>query len=389
MGKKERRAYLDAIRKRYAKADRVGKGRILDEFCAVCEFHRKHAIRLLGHSGPRPGKRAGRPPRYADPALLSVLRRIWLACDQMCSKRLKAALPLWLPHYETSYGRLPEPLKARLLALSAATIDRLLKPLRARLGRRGLTGTKPGTLLKTQIPLRTNHWDITRPGFLEADTVAHCGNSLAGSFVWSITLTDICTGWTECRAVWNKGAHGVVEQIRRVEAALPFKLRGFDCDNGSEFLNHHLLRYFAHRRDPVAFTRSRPYHKDDNAHVEQKNWSCVRQLLGYDRLEHPHHVRLINNLYANEWSLYINHFCPSMKLKAKQRDGAKTKRQYHPPQTPLQRLLATRELTKPAKTALRDLHAQLNPFTLKATIETKLRRIFNSVSVTSNLRQRI
>ena len=172
----------------------------------------------------------------------------------------------------------------RLNSISAATIDRLLKPIRAKIGGRGLSGIKPGKLLKKHIPIQSGVWDVSQPGFMEADTVAHCGDSLAGDFVWSLTMTDICTGWTECRATWNKGADGVMTQIKTIQQALPFPIRGFDCDNGSEFLNWNLLRYFQSYEQPIKFARSRPYHSNDNAHVEQKNWSCVRQLFGYDRI---------------------------------------------------------------------------------------------------------
>ncbi|HEY8097744.1 MAG TPA: integrase [Methylobacter sp.] len=274
MGKQERRAYLQAISKRYCRSDKTNKQKILDEFCAVCGYARKYAIRLLNHkqdSPSLPRKRPGAKPKYHSSSLMEPLRRIWFASDQLCGKRLKAALPLWLPHYESEYGVLSETVRGDLLKVSAATLDRLLKPLRVQ-HPKGLSGTKPGSLLKTQIPIRTQHWDETQPGFMEADTVAHCGNSLAGDFVWSLTMTDIVTGWTECRATWNKGSQGVLEQIQAIETVLPFPLRGFDCDNGSEFLNHHLLRYFTDHPASPAFTRSRPYKKNDNAHVEQKNW---------------------------------------------------------------------------------------------------------------------
>jgi len=264
----------------------------------------------------------------------------------------------------------------KLRRISAASIDRLLKPVRAQAGRRGLTATKPGTLLKRQIPLQTNSWDTLRPGFIEADTVAHCGDSLAGSCVWSLTLTDLYSGWTECRATWNKGAHGVITQIKTIQKAMPFKLRGFDCDNGSEFLNWHLLRYFQHPRRRVQFTRSRPYRKNDNAHVEQKNWSCVRQLLGYERFDNPRMVQLINDLYANEFSLLNNYFCPSMKLIHKTRLGAKIVRKYSAPQTPAQRLINHPDIAQTRKIHLVRTSSELNPFELRDTIQIKLRSIF-------------
>lgn len=389
MGNQAKRAYLEAIRKRYRQAPKSGKAKILDEFCAVCGYHRKYAIRLLGRSPGQAGnRRPGRKPRYSHPQLLEALRRIWLATDQMCSKKLKAAIPLWLPHYETEHGPLESSVRACLLAASAATLDRLLRPVRAEIPRHGLSGTKPGTLLKNQIPIRTEHWDITLPGFVEADTVAHCGNSLAGDFVWSLTLSDILTGWTECRATWNKGAHGVVSRIQDIERALPFPLLGFDCDNGSEFLNHHLLRYFADHPCQPAFTRSRPYKKNDNAHVEQKNWSHVRSLFGYERFDHPGLVDLMNDLYANEWSQLQNHFCPTLKLVEKTRVGARYRKKYSPPQTPYARILACAHVDEARKQRLQALHETLNPFALQRKIQAKLRGIFKLVKVTSNSRQR-
>jgi hypothetical protein len=205
----------------------------------------------------------------------------------MCSKRLKAALPLWLPFYEEKYGTLPATIRCQLVQISPATMDRLLKKVRARYPGKGLCGTRPGRLLKHQIPIRTDNRDLAQPGFLEADTVAHCGSAMAGDFIWSLTLTDIYSQWTENRAVWNKGAKDVLEQIKDVEGRLPFAILGFDVDNGSEFLTFHLWRYLLDRPGPVPLTRSRPYRKNDQAHVEQKNWTHVRQLLGYERLEAP------------------------------------------------------------------------------------------------------
>jgi hypothetical protein len=390
MGKNERQAYLKAIRSRYRRTNKKAKAAILDEFCAVCGYHRKYAIRLLNQRGKarRPG-RPGRKPRYAAPELLTALKRLWFASDQMCSKKLKAAIPLWLPHYATVYPALSAETEAQLRSISAATMDRLLQPVRVVHARRGLGGTRPGSLLKTQIPIRTHFWDVSQPGFMEADTVAHCGNSLAGSFVWSLTMTDILTSWTESRATWDKGAQGVLTQIRDIEAHLPFALQGFDCDNGSEFLNYHLVRYFSGHPSLKSFTRSRPYKKNDNAHVEQKNWSHVRQLFGYDRFEEQQLLPLMNDLYTHEWSLYQNHFCPSMKLQAKHRINSKYVKKYAAPQTPYQRVLAADQISDEAKQCLQTIHQSLNPFILKQAIEKKLQAIFQLVKVTSNVRQRI
>lgn len=384
MGYDEKKAYLEEIRARYQKAHKKLKAIILDEFCAVCGYHRKHAIRLLWASFRRTKpivKRRGIKSTYNNSTILEPLTKLWLATNQMCSKKLKVALPLWLPFYEDEFGKLKEETKTKLLVISAATIDRILKPSKVKYKRKGLCGTKPGSLLKNQIPIRTDNWDITKPGFCEADTVAHCGNSLAGDFVWSLTFTDIFSGWTENRAVWNKGSLGVIEQIKDIEEKLPFKLFGFDCDNGTEFLNHHLIRYFSDRpkEKMVQFTRSRPYHKDDNAHVEQKNWTHVRQFFGYDRFANKGLVALMNDLYSNEYNLLQNYFCPSMKLISKKRVNSKYHKKYDQPQTPYQRLLSSHDITLEAKQRLTATYYSLNPFALRRSIESKLKNIFKLV----------
>ena len=344
-----RKEYLLSIKNRYPAASKKDKKNILDEFCSVCGYNRKYALRLLNQKSVRPKKKSGRKPIYSK-ELLKPLKDLWFATDQMCSKKFVAAIPMWLPFYETEFGNLSQKIKKQILQISPATIDRILKPIRVRFKTKGLTATKPGSLLKNQIPIRTDFWDVDRPGFLEADTVAHCGNSLAGNFVWSLTVTDICSTWTENRAVWTKNAHGIVSAMKNIEAKLPFKILGFDCDNGSEFLNQFLWEYFADRgKNPVAFTRARPYKKNDNAHVEQKNWTHVRQLLGYDRYEKFELVELINDLYQNAWGPYQNFFCPAMKLKSKTRINSKYVKKYDLAKTPYQRLLESKEISDEKK----------------------------------------
>lgn len=375
-----RREYLEAIRNRYRNSGKRGKSVILDEFCATCGYNRKYAIRLLKKPLPASSQRRPGPvSRYHGEQLLVPLKRIWFATDQMCSKKLKAAIPLWLPFYEREYEPVSPAVTQKLLAISAATIDRLLKPLRA-LHKKGRCTTKPGTLLKNQIPIKTHHWDVGKPGFFEADTVAHCGDSMAGDFVFSLTFTDIFSGWTENRAVWGKGSQGVLRQIRDIEQRIIFPILGFDCDNGSEFLNHHLVRYFTDRpKAPVQFTRSRPYQKNDNAFVEQKNWTHVRQLLGYDRFDNPELVPLLNDLYSSEWSLFNNYFCPTLKLKEKQRINSRYIKKYESPQTPCRRLLDSPDVSADAKHTLEQVYNSLNPFTLKKSLETKLKALFSIV----------
>lgn len=389
MSRTEKHAYLQAIRQRYRKSTRKQKAKILDEFCAVCGYNRKYAIRILRKRPQKRKAKPGRKPWYDPKTILEPLKAIWLATDQMCSKRLKVAIREWLVHYEKEQGDLDDITRGQLYAISPPTIDRLLKPLRVEYPSKGLSGTKPGRLLKNQIPIKTDNWDVTQPGFLETDTVAHCGNSLAGDFIWSITMTDILTSWTENRATWNKGGGGVEKQVKNIEKSLPFAILGFDCDNGSEFLNYHLMRYFTNREQPVQFTRSRAYHKNDNAHVEQKNWTHVRHLFGYDRFDNPVLVDLMNDLYANEWSLYQNHFCPVMKLIEKIKINSRYYKRYDKPMTPYYRLMTSGHLSEEAKTKLREQHKSLNPFELKRIIDKKLKHIFKYVTITPKVRKRL
>jgi hypothetical protein len=368
--------YLGRIYDRYQRAGREHKSKILDEFCAVCGYHRKAALRLLNRPRARPPqRRAGRKPRYDRAQLLGPLKTIWLASEQPCGKRLKAIIPLWLPHLKK--GVSPEA-RRQLLELSAATLDRLLAPVRARHPRRGRSTTKPGSLLCHQVALRGGPANTTEPGHLEADTVAHCGDTTAGDYVHSLTVTDPPSGWTENRATWNKSAAGVLAQYQDMEKGLPFAVKSFHSDNGSEFLNWSLHRHL--REQAVPFTRSRAYRKNDNAHVEQKNWTHVRQLFGHDRLEHPELVELMNAIYCHEWRLLQNYFLPSAKLIAKQKLGSKYRRRYEKPKTPLQRLLESAVLSDQAKAALRWQYAQLNPFHLREELERKLRLFFTAKS---------
>ncbi len=379
MSSRSKREYLEAIYLRYKRASRKDKAIILDEFCTTCGYHRKHAIRLLKKYSrfikPKKKKR-GRTPLYNKETIVKPLKKIWLSANLPCSKKLKAVLPLWLPGYVQEYEGLPTEVTEALIAISPATIDRLLKPVRVKYKGRGRATTKPGTLLRKQIPIKTNQWDESHPGFLEADTVAHCGTSMAGMFAFTIDCVDIATGWTEQRAVWGKGETDVLEQIKDIEVSLPFPLLGFDSDNGGEFLNYHLLRHFTERQQRVQFTRSRAYHKDDNSHIEQKNWTHVRQWLGYHRFDIPEIVPLLNKLYTTEWRLFHNFFCPSVKLIEKQRIASKTIKRYDNPKTPYQRVMDSLDIAPSKKQPLTKLFKKLNPFHLRKAMEDKLKRIF-------------
>jgi hypothetical protein len=381
MSPRSKKEYVETIFLRYKQATREQKILILNEFCATSGYHRKHAIRLLRKykrfQKPKP-KKPGRAPLYAQPSILKVLKKIWLGANLPCSKRLKAIIPLWLPGYVQSFGNLSPNVSPALLKISPATIDRLLQPTRLHYKKRGRATTKPGTLLRNQIPIKLNQWDESRPGFLEADTVAHCGNTVLGMFAYTLDCTDIATGWTEQRAIWGKGETGILEQIRHIEKSLPFPLLGFDSDNGSEFLNHHLFRHFTKRKEPIQFTRSRAYHKEDNAHVEQKNWTHVRQWIGYDRLDKPQTVPLLNDLYTQEWRLFHNFFSPSAKLLQKERIGSKTLKHHDSPKTPYQRILESPHISHQVKQTLSKQLESLNPFMLRKIMDEKLKKIFLS-----------
>jgi len=380
MSPRSKREYREAVYLRYKNATRHEKTAILNEFCATCGCHRKHAIRVLKRfkrfTKPK-AKTRGKPPIYQNEAIGKPLKEIWLAANLPCSKRLKVILPLWLPGYVELFGQLSPDVTNALLRISPPTIDRILKPIRIHYTKRGRSTTKPGTLLRKKIPIKTNQWDESRPGFLEADTVAHCGESISGMYVNTIDFVDIATGWTEQRAVWGKGETAVLEQIKNIEKILPFPILGFDCDNGGEFLNYHLIRHFTERKQPVQFTRSRAYHKDDNAHIEQKNWTHIRQWLGYDRLDNPKVVSLLNNLYTKEWRLFHNFFCPSVKLLAKERIGSKTIKHHDLPKTPYQRIMDSPHIHKSVKLSLSKQLENLNPFMLRKTMDKKLKIIFS------------
>ncbi|RJP65712.1 MAG: transposase [Ignavibacteriales bacterium] len=376
MSKRAKKEYLKEIRKRYLSSSKQDKQIILDEFCKICNYNRKYAIRLINksNSSKKIKKRAGRHKKYNDPVIIDFLRTLWISSNLVCSKRLKVMIALWMPFYNKPISEIQ---KQQLLCISPATIDRTLLKIKSKYKKLGLSSTKPGSLIKKQIPIKTNQWDESRPGFLEADTVAHCGSSLAGSFIYSVNTTDIATGWIETRACWGKGQTGVFEALKSIKLALPFRILGFDSDNGGEFLNYYLLKFF--RNHHIQFTRSREYQSNDNAHIEQKNWTHIRQYLGYQRFDNPLILPLLNNLYCNQWSLFFNFFVPSVKLISKIRIGSKTVKKHDPPKTPFQRLLLSKEIKPKTKKQLIDLFNSLNPFLLQRSIKEQIHYILNLI----------
>lgn len=375
MSQRTQKELLEHWRPKYRQGGRGRKQQILDEFCELTGHDRKHAIKLMKGQAGRRRNPPGRKRRYGED-VVPLLKALWEWTDQLGSKHLVAALPEWLPYYEERTGSVDSALREQLLTMSAATVDRLLAPYRVQTESWRRRMPKPGTILRAQIPVRTGPWQVEGPGWMEVDTVPHCGGSMAGNFLWSLTFTDIHTGWTCGRAIWNCGQHGVVEAVQEVEASLPFPLLGFDSDNGHEFINHHLRRYLVDRPRAVDFTRSRAYHKNDNAHVEQKNWTHVRQLLGYERLEHLELVAAVNDLYRTAWDPLKNFFIPSVKLTHKQRIGSRYRKKYDAPQTPFRRLMTSGGLNRKAKKTLMDYRHSINPLILKEQVETNLRKIW-------------
>ena len=365
---------LKMYRTRYAKADRAERSALLDEFCKQTQYHRKYAISLLRKPAdePPPGSVPRRRGASYSPASVRVLAGIWRAAGYPWSVRLKALLRQWLPW---AYDHLPEmnkKVELELLQISARQIDRRLSDKRRQLKHRLYGRTKPGSLLKHHIPIKTDQWDVTEPGFVEIDLVSHSGPSASGEFIYSLNLTDINSGWNETWALMGKGERGVVAALDALRKQLPFPLKAIDSDNGSEFINYHLYRYC--QRHGIQFTRGRPYKKDDNAHIEQKNWTHVRKLLGWDRYDTPASLEAINALYRGPWRAMMNFYQPCVKLKEKVRVGSRVTRRYDPAQTPLDRLATFYARCRKPKAlhALLEQRAHLDPFALSHEIDDLL-----------------
>jgi hypothetical protein len=385
---KQRQAVTAVTVQRYRQSSKKVKQQILNEFCETTGYCRGYARFVLRNHGRQVWLRGQRvivgdarkrqqrlKPRLYDDQVVKELIKLWELLNYLCGKRLVAIMPELIAKLE-QFGelRLAVSTKQKLLRISAASIDRLLQPERRKHQLRGRSHTKPGTLLKHQIPIRTfAEWDEQQPGFAEIDLVAHDGGLALGDYCQTLDLTDVCTGWTETEAVPNKAQVWVFEAIQTIRQRLPFPLLGLDSDNGSEFINHDLLRYCQQQR--LTFTRARPYRKNDNCYVEQKNYSVVRQTVGYQRFDTTAELIVLKQLYAT-LRLYTNFFQPTMKLKSKERFGSRVQKSYHAPQTPYQRVLAAAEVTAADKKKLKRQYQNLNPAALKRELDKYRKELF-------------
>jgi len=385
MSKDGREDYFRVVREEYVRSDKKTKGELLDRACQVTGLNRKVTGRHLSRAPSNRLFRVKRPDKYSLETKLTVIK-LWHAANDIAGERLQPFIPDLLAKL-VQFGLVVSPeAHTQLLGISTATVKRIVAREQKRSTIRIGGTTKPGSLLKRQISVRYGRWEETMPGWGEIDTVAHCGESLSGSFVYSLNLVDVATSWSEQVALWDKGEKAAVIGLDALRERLPFKLKGIDSDNGSEFINYHMQRYAKKHR--LTFTRSRPYRKNDNAHVEQKNWTAIRQLVGYQRYDTRVQLDLLNELYAHEWRLYVNFFQPTMRVKEVIKDqatGKKTKR-YQQAQTPYQRLMAHPKITRKQKQLLQSTYDSLNPLALQAEIQRKLTmlektfRILNQMS---------
>jgi len=373
LGRGSRWEYLREIHPRYRKAGRLEKGRMLDEFCKVTGYHRKYAVRVLNGPPPekRPRRRRPRRPTYGT-KVVTILAVLWEAAGYPWSVRLKALIPDWLP-WARKHFSIGAKVEGELLKISARQIDRRLREHKKKAGRRLYGRTKPGSLLKHHVPIKTDHWDVKQAGYTEIDLVSHSGDCATGEFAYTLNQVDIHTTWTESLAVLGKAQVGIQQGLDEIRKELPFALLGIDSDNGSEFINHHLIKYA--KESGIQFTRGRPYKKDDNAHVEQKNWTHVRKLMGWVRYDTGAAVMAMNRLYRGDLRLLQNLFLPSVKLIRKERVGSRIRRHYDAARTPFSRVLESKGVRPMVVARLKALRQQLDPFALSRSVDTQLDRI--------------
>ena len=377
MSKLSRQEYLTVMRRNYTKAGKKERGEILSDVVDITGYHRTYAAQLL--RSPPLKRQARRTRQRADTYTRETKQAViilWRAANGIAAERLHPFMPVLLDKM-TACGELAvtDAAEIQLRQISLATVKRIVQGEKHRSTVRIGGTTKPGSLLKRQITVRYGRWDETTPGWCETDTVAHCGETLVGTFIYSLNVVDIASGWSEQVAILGKGERHVTEGMEALRQRLPFPLLGLDSDNGSEFINYSMLAYA--KKHAITLTRSRPYKKNDNAHVEQKNWTAIRQLVGYERLDTEQQLDILNDLYVNEWRLYVNFFQPTMKVKETTKDqvtGKKTKR-YYEAKTPHQRLMEHPDVPQTTKGLLQSTYDSLNPIQLQDDIQKKLTRL--------------
>jgi len=376
MSLRSRKEYLKANYKRYRTAIKSVKRAIINEFCKVTGYHRKSAIRLF--NAPlfvKPKSRKPRGKTYTN-TVKYYLMKIWKILDYPCGQRLAPMLSEMVRVLERCKEVLfPKEVKEKLQKISSSTVDRLLSPEKRKIRRKLHGTTKPGSLLKKHIPVVLSRWDEVIPGFTELDLVAHNGGNSSGDFGNTLNITDLATGWTEAEGFLGKAQKRVNDALDNARKRLPFSLLGIDPDNGSEFINWQLYRYCV--EDHIQFTRGRPGKKNDNAHIEEKNWTHIRKIVGYHRLETYEEIELLNRLYRGSWRLYENFFQPVMKLKEKIHTTGPAKRRYDVPKPPYRRCLEApdAQVTKEQKGKLTALYETLNPAQLKRDIESLVEQL--------------
>lgn len=384
MSNEANREYIKTVRDAYRKSDKKDKTLIIRHSMVVTGLSRKHLIRLLNATEDRIRPRPrGRRPSYGEDVLEHV-KKIWFLMEQPCGKKLKVLIPKLLPAYRKRVQGLTTIQEGKLQSMSAATIERYLTALRVKRGI-GTTQVPTTSWYKNAIPVQAKDWNITAPGYAQADTVSHCGDSASGSFTSTLTLTDIDSHWTQMRATHTKHHTEIIRALKDIERSLPFSLSTIKFDSGSEFMNYGVVSFLKgcgpsfERQKPIEVLRSRPYRKNDNCYVEQKNLTHVRQFVGYDRIEGQRATQILDDLYKNHWCPFLNFFMPTFKLIRKERVGSKIKKKYETPRTPYERLLLSQALTAEQKQRLQAIYETLDPFELKEKIEEKFKLLLTSI----------
>jgi hypothetical protein len=385
MSHEARFEYLKKIQFEYLNSDRRRKNELLNHAQMVTGMSRKHLIRWLNRRAPEAAAapiRRGRPRRYG-PELERHLQRLWLALEQPCGKKMAVLVPAVLGKYRRHAPDMNDELARQAAMIGAATLDRMARAWKVQ---RGLCLTKAPTSqwYKSAIPVQPKDWNVSAPGRVQVDTVSHCGDSGHGAFASTLTMTDIHTHWTEMRATWTKNHQGIIRAFDDIERNLPFSLETVKFDSGSEFMNFAVIGFvrsthLIHRKNKIEVFRSRPYRKNDNCYVEQKNLTHVRQFIGYDRIDCPSATKILDEIYRELWCPFLNFFMPTFKLLRKERIGSRIRKDYEKPKTPYQRILECPEVTEVQKTKLKEQYESLDPFELKVRIEERLQLFFKTL----------